>query len=62
MGWNAAVFYGEIKSNEGCRACAGGIDCALLRGTLRSGTWRSPVAHLNGVQGAAGSNPAVPIM
>ena len=24
------------------------------------GTWRSPVAHLNGVQGAAGSNPAVP--
>ena len=26
-----------------------------------SGTWRSPVAHLNGVQGVAGSNPAVPI-
>jgi hypothetical protein len=25
------------------------------------GTWRSPVAHLNGVQGVAGSNPAVPI-
>ena len=24
------------------------------------GTWRSPVAHLNGVQGVAGSNPAVP--
>ncbi len=24
------------------------------------GTWRSLVAHLNGVQGVAGSNPAVP--
>ena len=28
---------------------------------LLFGTWRSPVAHLNGVQGVAGSNPAVPI-
>ena len=28
---------------------------------LRSlGTWRSPVAHCNGVAGVAGSNPAVP--
>ena len=27
---------------------------------LLFGTWRSPVAHLNGVQGVAGSNPAVP--
>src|SRR6185437_2979733 len=27
---------------------------------LSDGTWRSPVAHLNGVQGVAGSNPAVP--
>ena len=25
------------------------------------GTWRSPVAHCNGVAGVAGSNPAVPI-
>ena len=24
------------------------------------GTWRRLVAHLNGVQGAAGSNPVVP--
>ncbi len=24
------------------------------------GTWRSPVAHLNGVQGVVGSNPTVP--
>jgi hypothetical protein len=24
------------------------------------GTWRSPVAHLTGGQGVAGSNPAVP--
>ena len=24
------------------------------------GTWRSPVAHLHGVQGVVGSNPAVP--
>src|SRR5262245_24352022 len=35
---------------------------APVRATLRAlGTWRSPVAHLNGVQGVAGSNPAVPI-
>ena len=27
---------------------------------MTRGTWRSPVAHLNGVQGVAGSNPAVP--
>ena len=26
----------------------------------KSGTWRSLVAHLNGVQGVASSNPAVP--
>src|SRR5207245_6369993 len=26
----------------------------------RVGEWRSPVAHLNGVQGAAGSNPVSP--
>ena len=25
-----------------------------------NGTWRSLVAHLNGVQGVAGPNPAVP--
>ena len=30
------------------------------RGHRSYGTWRSPVAHLNGVQGVAGSNPAVP--
>ena len=28
---------------------------------LSFGTWRSPVAHCNGVAGVAGSNPAVPI-
>ncbi len=32
-----------------------------VRGLAADGTWRSPVAHLNGVQGVAGSNPAVPI-
>ncbi len=25
------------------------------------GMWRSPVAHLNGVQGVAGSNPVIPM-
>ena len=25
-----------------------------------SGTWRSPVAHVHGVHGVVGSNPAVP--
>ena len=29
--------------------------------SLRVGEWRSLVAHLNGVQGAAGSNPVSPI-
>ena len=28
---------------------------------MRRGMWRSPVAHLNGVQGVAGSNPVIPI-
>src|SRR3954468_1351162 len=28
--------------------------------SLAFGTWRSPVAHCNGVAGVAGSNPAVP--
>src|SRR5690606_27983106 len=36
------------------RRCRG----VILR--VHDGTWRSPVAHLNGVQGVAGSNPAVP--
>jgi hypothetical protein len=45
----------------GCTDTNCGLDCALLRSPERCGTWRSPVAHLNGVQGAAGSNPAVPI-
>ncbi len=37
-------------------------DPRIEEGGLSSdGTWRSPVAHLNGVQGVAGSNPAVPI-
>ena len=27
---------------------------------LVSGAWRSPEAHLHGVQGVAGSNPAAP--
>ncbi len=36
--------------------------CALTAEGLAGGTWRSPVAHLNGVQGVAGSNPAVPIL
>ena len=31
-----------------------------LSSVLFFGTWRSPVAHLHGVQGVVGSNPAVP--
>ena len=39
----------------------GGFRLRFHEGSLSSdGTWRSPVAHLNGVQGVAGSNPAVP--
>ena len=34
----------------------------LLFIPLSNGTWRSPVAHLTGGQGVAGSNPAVPIV
>ena len=36
------------------------MDIPSYRLTVFYGTWRSPVAHLNGVQGVAGSNPAVP--
>src|SRR5690606_7007588 len=39
----------------GLNRCCRGV---ILR--VHDGTWRSPVAHLNGVQGVAGSNPAVP--
>jgi hypothetical protein len=28
--------------------------------TSRVGVWRSPVAHLHGVQGVGGSNPLTP--
>ena len=35
-----------------------GILCFVFQ---KNGTWRSPVAHLNGVQGVAGSTPAVPM-
>ncbi len=38
------------------------IRLAGLQFRLRNdGTWRSPVAHCNGVAGVAGSNPAVPM-
>src|SRR6185295_4306838 len=43
-----------------CRDSTLRVDSAFLAEHC-DGTWRSPVAHLNGVQGAAGSNPAVPI-
>ena len=42
----------------------GGGDYVLqsVRGFgFRDGMWRSPVAHLNGVQGVAGSNPVIPM-
>lgn len=46
----------------GLRGGVGGVEGwhegCYLSGSC--GTWRSPVAHLNGVQGVAGSNPAVP--
>ncbi len=32
-----------------------------LLGSCWNGTWRSPVAHRNGVAGVPGSNPGVPI-
>src|SRR6266550_2322192 len=34
--------------------------CTWRLVTVSDGTERSPVAHLNGVQGVAGSKPAVP--
>jgi hypothetical protein len=34
----------------------------VLSARLFVGAWRSLVAHLHGVQGVAGSNPAVPIL
>ena len=44
---------GEVQTT-GSRDSAWALTFPLL------GTWRSSVAHLNGVQGVAGSNPAVP--
>jgi hypothetical protein len=44
---------GEVQTT-GSRDSAWALAFPLL------GTWRSSVAHLNGVQGVAGSNPAVP--
>jgi hypothetical protein len=40
------------------------VDCSLVVSYIelveRTGAWRSPVAHLNGVQGVGGSNPPAP--
>jgi hypothetical protein len=60
---------GPGHPSVGCRlTCPGRARGGVLQGPrvqfrlLRSfGTWRSPVAHCNGVAGVAGSNPAVPI-
>ncbi len=38
-----------------------GTECYNIKST-DFGTWRSLEAHLNGVQGARGSNPRVPTM
>ena len=48
----------NIVTLQGFRLCSGRDTITLLE---KSGTWRSPVAHCNGVAGVAGSNPAVPI-
>jgi hypothetical protein len=32
----------------------------LDKSSVNFGMWRSPVAHLHGVQGVAGSNPVIP--
>src|SRR5690606_35511265 len=49
---------------RGARARPSGLNRLPMRVSFdpSDGTWRSPVAHLNGVQGVAGSNPAVPIL
>ena len=45
----------------GNRGASCKLEGVLPRGRIVFGTWRSPVAHCNGVAGVAGSNPAVPI-
>src|SRR3954469_2240405 len=50
-----------ISESPGVVACA---ECPGYNSASAStlGTWRSPVAHCNGVAGVAGSNPAVPTL
>ena len=52
----AAALTPHVDSPAHCR----GVPGRKLVQFKHIGTWRSPVAHLNGVQGVAGSNPAVP--
>src|SRR5690606_34592546 len=47
----------EPEHPVGCRGSA----ARLASRAGKYGTWRSQVAHLLGVQGVVGSNPAVPI-
>src|SRR6266508_1287201 len=64
--FDLTVTVSTIQSTDRCTFAAScrfwrrGIDSTFLAKHC-DGTWRSPVAHLNGVQGAAGSNPAVPM-
>ena len=46
-----------------CVRVSRGVSFGIVvrRRNVGSGMWRSPVAHLNGVQGVAGSNPVIPI-
>ncbi len=58
----------DPSDSSRCRTVSGREKILLttlraLRATVTLGglgTWRSPVAHCNGVAGVAGSNPAVP--
>ena len=75
MASRAVGFFEDSSVNDGGLAgFAGLVARARTRATkilttpgpgltdpfLRVGMWRSLVAHLNGVQGAGGSNPLIP--
>ena len=57
-----AYWSSQLEARVASRSERHGLYLVLVGRSTgpMNGTWRSPVAHLNGVQGVAGSNPAVP--
>ena len=55
------LFKLNLQPQKRCEAIKNSQKASFFNpGTLKFGWWRSPVAHLYGVQGVAGSNPVHP--